>query len=118
MATEKITLARVSHLNKDREGNPLTTKQGKPYTRCLIDTTDGRKMSGFGNQITSNWNEGMEVEVEVSESNGYLNFKTPKTGAVDLSEVNAKLDKIIALIGNETTSPTTGEFSGEPDSPF
>lgn len=101
-ALEKVTLARVSHFTKDKEGNPLTNKQGKPYTRCLIDTTDGRTLSGFGNQTTSNWNEGMEVEVEVSESNGYLNFKAPKAGQIDLSEVNQKLDKIISLLEKST----------------
>ena len=77
MAAEKVTLARVSHFSKDKDGNPLTNKAGKPYIRCLIDTTDGRKLSGFGNQTTSNWNEGMEVEIETSESNGYLNFNLP-----------------------------------------
>lgn len=78
MAAEKVTLARVSHFKKDKDGNPLTTRAGKPYTRCLIDTTDGRKLSGFGNQTTSSWNEGMEVDIEVTESNGYLNFSVPK----------------------------------------
>lgn len=75
---EKVTITRIGVFTKDKEGNPLTTKQGKPYTRVLIDTADGRKMSGFGNQTTSNWKEGDEVEVEVTESNGYLNFRVPK----------------------------------------
>ena len=109
MATEKVTLARVSHFTKDKENNPLMSKNGKPYTRCLIDTTDGRTLSGFGNQTTSNWNEGMEVSIEIStvEKNGntYYNFQTPKAGAVDLSEVNTKLDQILTILNVDKPTP-------------
>ncbi len=108
MATEKVTLARVSHFTKDKEGNPLVSKKGKPYTRCLIDTTDGRTLSGFGNNTTSNWNEGMEVEIDVStvEKNGntYYNFNTPKAGAIDLSEVHSKLDQILTILNANSGS--------------
>lgn len=118
MAQEKIKLARVSHFNKDKEGNPLTSKKtGKPYTRCLIDTVDGRTMSGFGSDVTSNWNEGMEVTIETEEveSNGrtFWNFKTPKQGSVDLSEVHQKLDRIISLLEGKNA----GESQNEPSDP-
>lgn len=124
MAAEKVTLARVSHFTKDKDGNALVTKQGKPYTRCLIDTTDGRKLSGFGNQTTSNWNEGMEVEIEISESNGYLNFNVPKKGSIDsqalemamkthitqeIAPVKEALRQIVKHLGVEAPQPTVGD---------
>jgi hypothetical protein len=85
---EKVTISRIAHFSKDKEGNPLKTKQGKPYTRCLVDLTDGRKVSGFGNVTTSNWNEGDEVEMEITESNGYLNFKTAPAHRGGLSDLD------------------------------
>ena len=112
MAQETITLARVSHFSKDKDGNALVSQKGKPYTRCLIDTTDGRTISGFGNQTTSNWNEGMEVTIELSqvEKNGktYWNFSLPKA-KTDLSEVLAKLDEILAHLKGNTKESTEVE---------
>jgi len=75
---EKITIARLSFLDKDKEGNPLKTKDGKPYTRCLLDTTDGRKMSGFSNPTAKTWQQGDQVEIEVEKNGEYWNFKIPK----------------------------------------
>lgn len=98
MAAEKITIARIGSFNTDKQGNKLINKNGKPYTRVLIDTTDGRKMSGFGSQETSNWNEGMEVEVEVTESNGYLNFNLPKKEAVSEMAIKTAVDQMLQPI--------------------
>lgn len=75
---EKVTLSRVSFIDKDKEGNPLKSKTGKPYTRCLIDATDGRKMSGFANPTNRNWHQGDEVEVDVEQNGIYWNFKMPE----------------------------------------
>ncbi len=102
MATEKVTIGRISHLDKDRDGNKLVNKQGKPYTRCLLDTTDGRKLSGFGSQATSNWGEGTEVDIEITtvEKDGktYYNFSVPKKGDVDMTDVHQKLDEILSIL--------------------
>lgn len=75
---EKVTISRLSFIEKDKQGNPLKTKTGKPYTRCLLDTTDGRTMSGFANPTTRTWQQGDEVEVEVKQNGQYWNFETPK----------------------------------------
>lgn len=75
---EKITIGRLSFIEKDKEGNQLKTKDGKPYTRCLLDTTDGRKMSGFSNPVAKTWQQGDEVEIDVEKNGEYWNFKTPK----------------------------------------
>lgn len=122
----KITIAQIAHFTKDKNGNALVSKTGKPYSRCLIDTTDGRKLSGFGSQQTSNWNQGMEVEVEITESNGYLNFSVPKKGSIDSQALEMALKthidryfgaiqhdlKIIAQhLGVEEPKPTVGNTS-------
>lgn len=88
---EKVTIARIANFTKDKEGNQLKTKDGRPYTRCLVDLTDGRKVSGFGNVTTSSWNEGDEVEMEITESNGYLNFSVPKAQAGGMSEMDKEM---------------------------
>lgn len=75
---EKVKLSRVSHMQKDKEGNPLKTKDGKPYERCLLDLVDGRKVSGFGNPTSRTWNAGDEVEIEIEQKGEYWNFKTLK----------------------------------------
>lgn len=111
---EKVTISRISFFNKDRDGKDLVNKQGKPYTRCLIDTTDGRTMSGFKNQTTETWNEGDEVTVEVTEReyNGqtYYNFNTPKTGGKDL-ELHSKVDEILEWVRSQSSAkkPATGQ---------
>lgn len=120
----KITIERIAHFTNDKNGQPLkSAKTGKPYTRCLIDTTDGRKMSGFGNNVTANWNAGMEVDVEITESNGYLNFSVPKKGSIDsqalemaikthidrhMTALKADLKIIADHLGVEPPKPTVG----------
>jgi hypothetical protein len=94
---EKVTIARLSFMEKDKEGNPLKTRDGKPYTRCLLDTTDGRKMSGFSNPTAKTWQQGDEVEIDVEQNGQYWNFKTPKKEVA--SGVNqAQLDKIEMMV--------------------
>lgn len=76
---EKVTISRISHFDTDKEKKPLVSpKTGKPYTRCLVDTVDGRKISGFGNPVTRTWHEGDEVEMDVEQKGEYWNFKTVK----------------------------------------
>jgi len=75
---EKVTISRVTHFTKDKNGNTLKNSKGVPYTRCLIDLVDGRKLSGFGSDETHKWSEGLEVEIEITQSGQYLNFSLPK----------------------------------------
>ena len=75
----KIKINRIYHNDTDQAGSPLVTKAGKPYVRCMIYSTgtDGeeKKISGFGSENTKMWMANDEVDVEITESNGYLNFK-------------------------------------------
>lgn len=95
---EKVKLSRVSHMQKDKEGNPLRTKDGKPYERCLLDLVDGRKVSGFGNPTSRTWNAGDEVEIEIEQRGEYWNFKTPKKEAVGIN--SAQMDRIEKMLND------------------
>lgn len=77
---EKVKLTNVFRADKDKSGNPYTTKDGRTYTRVSIKTEKhGDKwLSGFGNQDNINWKAGDEVEIEVKTNGAYLNFETPK----------------------------------------
>lgn len=97
---EKVTLSRVSFIEKDKDGNPLKSKTGKPYTRCLIDTTDGRKMSGFANPTNRNWHPADVVEVEVEQNGQYWNFKMPEKkegGSVNQEQID-RIEKMVAAL--------------------
>jgi len=95
---EKVTLSRVSHFSQDKNGNPLKTQAGKPYTRCLIDLTDGRKASGFGNQITQGWHEGDTVEIILEQKGEYLNFSLPKRQGGMSEEDRTVVKEILAHV--------------------
>lgn len=87
-----VTLKKVTRYTKDKDGNPLMSKQNKPYTRLVIETEQHAKpLSGFENQSTSSWAPGQEVEIEVKDTGQYLNFSVPKTE----DKVNDKLEMVL-----------------------
>lgn len=97
---ETITISRVSFIDKDKLGNPLKSKTGKPYTRCLLDSTDGRTMSGFANPTNRNWHQGDTVEVEVEQNGQYWNFKMPEKkegGSVNQEQIDRIEKMVVAL---------------------
>lgn len=105
--TEKVKLSRVSHMEKDKEGNPLRTKDGKPYVRCLLDLVDGRKVSGFGNPTSRTWNSGDEVEIEIEQKGEYWNFKVPKKeagGGVNQEQMD-RIEKMLTAIYAHLVKP-------------
>jgi hypothetical protein len=122
---EKVTLSRVSFIEKDKEGNPLRSKTGKPYTRCLIDATDGRTLSGFANAENRNWRQGDTVEVEVEQKGQYWNFKMPEKKAGVNQEQLDRIEKMLTDIYNhmvpkqvnKTPEYPEGEINPE-DVPF
>lgn len=94
---EKVTISRIAHFDKDKSGNPLKSKMGKPYTRCMIELTDGRKVSGFGSAKTQGWSAGSEVEIEITPNGEYLNFSVPKVENINnetLLRIEKKVDSI------------------------
>lgn len=66
--------------------------------RCIINTEEHEKpLSGFGSEVTRKWSEGDTVEVEVTESNGYLNFSLPK---VQRNSDTSKLEVQLGFMAN------------------
>lgn len=88
-------MEKLTYLNRtttDKMGEPLRTKQGKPYTRLSIkvESKGDRFISGFGNQTNSEWQVGDEVDIVITEAEAkdkegrpYLNFSMPKPGSID-----------------------------------
>lgn len=83
----KIKLTKVVRSDKDKAGNPYTTRDGRAYTRLGIQAQEygQRWLSGFDGFATKNWKEGDTVEVDVEETTKvdakgqpFMNFKVPK----------------------------------------
>lgn len=93
---QKVTITKTYITDKDKNGNLLKSKDGKPYTRMSIKCNEyGDKwISGFQNKSNQNWKEGDTVEVIITQKGEYLNFETPKKD--DLA--NEKMDKILAYV--------------------
>ena len=74
-----VKLTKVYRSDKDKNGNALKTKDGRPYTRVSIKTQEhGEKwLSGFENFNNQKWREGDHVDLEVEKNGEYLNFSTP-----------------------------------------
>ena len=92
------------------------SKKGKPYTIFNI-RSQGQFYSAFKNQWNSHWKAGMEIEAEIQEEVGangkiYKNIvppprsnDSPRSVAPNndvLSEINTKLDKVIAMLAAST----------------
>ena len=84
---QKITLTKIYRSDKDKNGNLLKTKDGRPYERISVKCSEfGEKwLSGFSNRTNFNWKEGDAVMVEIEEKGEYLNFKT--LSLLDLLEI-------------------------------
>lgn len=98
---EKLTYLKRD--TTDREGNALTTKDGRPYTRMSIkvDSKGDRYVSGFGTSENAGWKVGDEVDITIVEAaakdkNGrpYLNFSMPKKE----DKIDDKLEMILNRI--------------------
>ena len=78
---QNITITKIARKNTDKEGKTLKTKDGREYTRVMMQCNEyGDKwLSGFENYTNKNWQEGQTVDVTVEkvEKDGkeYLNFK-------------------------------------------
>lgn len=93
---EKITISRIGFFDKDKQGNQLKNKDGKPYTRCLIDSTDGRKISGFRDETNTHWKQGDEVEIDVEQKGEYWNFKMLKANKAGVNQ--EQIDRIEKMV--------------------
>jgi hypothetical protein len=94
----KVKITRIARSEKDKDGKELISlKNGKPYTKISLKTEQfGDKwLGGFGNTSNSLWKEGDTVDIQVTESNGYLNFNSPRT-LLDkkFEKLEARLEKL------------------------
>jgi hypothetical protein len=105
---QEYILTKVTRYTTDKAGQPLKTKDGRPYTRVNIQTQEhGQKwLSGFGSNTNVNWKEGDKVELIVKENGEYLNFSEPKK--TDL--VDEKLEQILNKL--TTISLTLNSLKG------
>lgn len=95
----KLTLTQVNRYTKDKQGNPLKTKDGREYTRLVIKCNEygDRPLSGFDSPQTSNFAPGATVEVEVEVKGEYLNFSVPKKEP-NFDKLNALETRIARLV--------------------
>ena len=127
---EHLTIKEITRYDKDRDGNPLKTKDGRSYTRVVLEVSEvkyaGKKMSGFENYQTKNLKIGDNVEMEVTRSGEYLNFRLPNKEDrlfKQMEEINGKLVKMNngiqqILTHLQPTQPKVEEVpypEGEPD---
>ena len=79
---ENITLKKLYKSDKDKNGTPFKTKDGRPYTRLSIKCKEygDAWLSGFMNRENGDWVEGQIVEVDINRKAGtdgreFINFK-------------------------------------------
>lgn len=90
---QKVKITKIYRTDKDKQGNLLKSKDGKPYAKISIKTEENgdRWIGGFQNARNKDWKEGDVVEVKIIQNGEYLNFETPKD--IDLTtERIAKLE--------------------------
>jgi len=93
---EKIKIAKIYHNDKNKDGKPYVSKEGKSYSVCNIYTEDGRWVSGFDNQTTKSWAVGDTVEVDITKKGDFNNFKLPaKTvGGEELKKLEDRIETL------------------------
>ena len=98
----QLKLTSVTRYANDKDGNPLKTKDGRPYTRLVIGAEGyEKKLSGFDGLQTKDWAVGSEVEVEIETKGEYLNFKVPNKQDLvgkQLEEINGRVLKILLMV--------------------
>jgi hypothetical protein len=110
----KLQITRIYTSDKDKQGSPLKTKDGRLYTRIAVLTKEkGDKVwiSGFLSDWNRDWKVGMEVEAEVYEQNGYWNMKRPDP----IKALEERVAKLEAEVFIGTTEPPEGTTEEEED---
>ena len=96
---EKVILTQVYITDKDKQGNNLVNKWGKPYKKIAIKCNEFEEkwLSSFLNSDfdpRNAWKSGHTVKIIVEERGEYLNFRLPSQ--VDYLESRVKeLEKVV-----------------------
>lgn len=90
-----LVIKHIKRTDKDKEGKPFKGKYGT-YTKVAI-LVEGKDadvwVGGFGNSLTDAWKEGDTVEVFITKSGKWLNFKT-KPVKVSVEEFQALVKRV------------------------
>lgn len=119
----KVTLTRVFSTDKNKDGTPLMSKLGKPYSKMSIKCVEhGDKwLGGFKNRDNENWKEGDQVDIIVKQNGDFLNYEVPKAEDKLAMRVSAlevevmQLRNAVAKMGG--TQPTTLSSNTPADNP-
>lgn len=111
----KLNIVRIVRKDTDKEGKPLVTKDGRPYTRLAIQAKEyGAKwLSGFSAPWNDTWVEGQIVEIEVEQKGEYLNIVKPdpfgqlSKAVFDLNVRIGKLETRIDTLEKSDATPQT-----------
>jgi len=121
----QINLTRIHRSTTDKQGNPLKSKDGRPYTRLGIQCQEhgSEWLSGFGAYWNENWREGDTVEVEIKPVQGkdgktYLNFSKPDPLAELLKQVNALAVRVSNLERGTQVQTVETVSDNDPSLPF
>ena len=127
MEVKTYTLTKVFRTDKDKEGNPLVTKQGKPYQKVSIKTTEtgDEYINGFGGKTTDAWVEGAKVDIivtsEVYNGKTYKKFQVPtKDSLIEgrVSSLEAQVMNLTRMVTALTgTVPNSGVAPQAPSTP-
>lgn len=88
-----IKLTRIFTTDKNKDGTPLKSAKGVPYTKMSVKSVEyGDKwISGFKNKENANWKDGDVVECiieeKVTDKGTFLNFSLPKREDVATAEI-------------------------------
>lgn len=96
----QVTITQVYRSDKDKNGNALVGKSGRPYSKCSIKCQEyGDKwLGGFGGAWNQNWKVGDTVTLEVKQNGQYLNFEQVDETKVQADRIEKKLDIILEYI--------------------
>lgn len=96
----KGTITQITRYTTGKDGTPLVTKDGRPYTRTIVKLQEyGDKLiSGFGNAYNAQWKEGDQVDIIVEQKGEYLNFTTPKKEDATKEELEQIKNKLTSIV--------------------
>lgn len=125
----KVTLTRVFATDKNKDGTPLMSKLGKPYSKMSIKCVEhGDKwLGGFKNRENENWKEGDQVDVIVKQNGDFLNYEVPKAEdklAMRVSAIEVEVMQLrnaVAKMGGTpvgTLNPSADNPSDDEEPPF
>lgn len=95
----KTKLLKISRYSTKKDGTPLVSAKGVPFTSVRIEIPEhpGKLVSGFENADTKNWVVGSEVDIEVEQKGEYLNFRVAKKEDKVLDNTETILNRLVGI---------------------